>query len=120
MTIFVGNLPYTATESDVEGLFKVKASARIIFDRETNRSKGFGFVDFDTAETAKAELAKIQTKPVSLQGRTLVFGEAEKKSGGKPQGNRQGGGQGGGHQPRRNNDREARNRGYAVEENFNR
>ena len=124
MTIFVGNLPYDANECDVEALFKHKASARVIIDRETNRSKGFAFVDLDTPELARQELERLNEKPVTLKGRQIRFGEADRKP---EKGNRQGGNShssGGGNfkprnegrKPRSNFDRQARNRGYATSE----
>ena len=113
MTIFVGNLPYSATEVDVENLFKVKTSARIIMDRELNRSKGFGFIDFDTAEIAKAELKRLKERPIQLGGRTLVFNEAEHKAGPGNGGGYRGGNGGGA--PRR--DRDARRTGVGIDYN---
>ncbi len=49
--LYVGNLTYNVNESDLEGLFSqfgTVQSAQIIVDRDTNRSKGFGFVEMDT------------------------------------------------------------------------
>jgi len=60
-SLFVGNLPYAATNHDLEALFLQyqfqPKSVRIILDRETNRSRGFGFVELATAdECARAKL----------------------------------------------------------------
>ncbi|HWI63139.1 MAG TPA: RNA-binding protein [Symbiobacteriaceae bacterium] len=57
VSIFVGNLPWAATDSDLSELFspygEVKR-AKIVVDRETNRSRGFGFVDMEEADAQKA------------------------------------------------------------------
>ena len=118
MTIFVGNLPYKATEQDIEKLFQHKASARIVYDRDTKQSKGFGFVDLDTAETAKSELARLQSSTVTLMGRQVRFGEAETKP---ERGNHKTRDDGRGNQDIGNGgrkhkawEREARNKGYTT------
>lgn len=57
VSIFVGNLPWACTDSDLSELFsqygEVKR-AKIVVDRETNRSRGFGFVDMEEADAQKA------------------------------------------------------------------
>lgn len=57
VSIFVGNLPWATTDSDLQELFgqfgEVKR-AKIVLDRETNRSRGFGFVDMEEADAQKA------------------------------------------------------------------
>lgn len=57
VSIFVGNLPWACTDEDLAELFaphgEVKR-AKIVLDRETNRSRGFGFVDMEEADAAKA------------------------------------------------------------------
>lgn len=75
--LFVGSLPYSVTDDDLADLFKDYGqvlSAKVIFDRETNRSKGFGFVEFETAEEAKAAIDGLNNKDV--QGRTIIVNEA--------------------------------------------
>ncbi|MEM6640593.1 MAG: RNA-binding protein, partial [Pseudomonadota bacterium] len=56
-SIYVGNLPYSATETEIEQLFtdfgKVR-SVKIIMDRESGRPRGYAFVDLDTADTRDA------------------------------------------------------------------
>jgi RNA recognition motif-containing protein len=57
VSIFVGNLPWATTDEDLQELFsqygEVKR-AKIVIDRETNRSRGFGFVDMEEADAQKA------------------------------------------------------------------
>jgi cold-inducible RNA-binding protein len=75
--LFVGSLPYSMTDDDLAELFKEfgeVASAKVIFDRETNRSKGFGFVEFNDDAAAKAAIDALNNKEV--QGRTIVVNEA--------------------------------------------
>lgn len=79
MTIFVGNLPYTAKYKEVESLFNSPCHVRIIIDRETGQSKGFGFVDFASKEIADAEINRLQDSNVMLGGRQVRFGEAVQK-----------------------------------------
>ena len=71
--LFVGSLPYSMTDDDLAELFKEfgeVASAKVIFDRETNRSKGFGFVEFNDDAAAKTAIDALNNKEV--QGRTIV------------------------------------------------
>lgn len=75
--LFVGSLPYSVTDDDLADLFKdfgTVASAKVIFDRETNRSKGFGFVEFEDDAAAKAAIDGLNNKDV--QGRTIIVNEA--------------------------------------------
>ena len=75
--LFVGSLPYSMTDDDLAELFKEfgeVASAKVIFDRETNRSKGFGFVEFNDDAAAKTAIDALNNKEV--QGRTIVVNEA--------------------------------------------
>lgn len=75
--LFVGSLPYSMTDDDLTDLFKdfgTVASAKVIFDRETNRSKGFGFVEFEDDAAAKQAIDALNNKEV--QGRTIVVNEA--------------------------------------------
>lgn len=74
--IFVGNLSYQTTEDDLAGLFEQAGeveSATIITDRDTGRSKGFGFVEMgsDNADKAIAQL-----NGTDLKGRSLTVNEA--------------------------------------------
>jgi cold-inducible RNA-binding protein len=76
--IYVGNLSYNMTGSDLEQLFaqhgKVQ-SAEIIADRDTGRSKGFGFVEMGTEDEAKAAIGALNGQEVG--GRALTVNEAK-------------------------------------------
>lgn len=75
--LFVGNLPYTVTDSDLEKLFADHGeivSAVVIVDRATNRSKGFGFVEFKTAEEAEAAVKALNEH--EIDGRKIVVNTA--------------------------------------------
>jgi RNA recognition motif-containing protein len=89
--LYVGNLPFSATEQDLEELFGQAGSvfsASIITDRETGRSRGFGFVEMETQEAADAAIS--QFNGYQLDGRAVVVNEA------RPKESRGGGGFGGG------------------------
>src|SRR5439155_3663979 len=89
--LYVGNLNYNTTSSQLEQLFAAHGtvqSAEVISDRETGRSKGFGFVQMDTEEAAKAAISALNGH--EHDGRALTVNEA------KPRENRPGGGGGGG------------------------
>ena len=88
--LYVGNLPYTVTESDLEELFgQVGAvdSARIITDRDTGRARGFGFVEMASDDEADKAIEKFNE--YELEGRQLTVNEA------RPRQDRGGGGGGG-------------------------
>ena len=92
--IYVGNLSYNTTESELESLFGAHGSvqsAQIISDKMTGRSKGFGFVEMGTDEEAQAAIAALNGQEVD--GRTLTVNEAKPKED-RPRGG--GGGYGGG------------------------
>ncbi len=77
MKLYVGNLSYQMTDADLEAAFAAfgaVSSAKIIMDRETNRSKGFGFVEFADKAEAEAAIENLNGKEVS--GRALVVNEA--------------------------------------------
>lgn len=91
--LYVGNLPYNTTEEDLRTLFAEHGtveSAAVITDRETGRSKGFGFVELAEADQAKAAIEALNGK--DFGGRNLVVNEARPREE-RPQGsnNRQGG-----------------------------
>ena len=76
--LYVGGLPYATTEADLEDLFAEHGtveSARVITDRMTGRSKGFGFVEMGSQEEAEAAAEKLNN--FELDGRTLVVNEAK-------------------------------------------
>ena len=76
--LYVGNLSYEVTGSDLQEMFSPHGtitSAEIIADRDTGRSKGFGFVEMPDNTTAKTAIAGLQGK--ELAGRTLTVNEAK-------------------------------------------
>jgi len=75
--LFVGSLPWAVDDQALADLFKEfgdVTSAKVIMDRETGRSKGFGFVEFEDDDAAKAAMNKLNN--TDLQGRTIVVSEA--------------------------------------------
>ena len=96
MNIYVGNLSFEETESSLETTFAAHGevtSARIITDRETGRSRGFGFVEMGDQTQAQAAIAALNGKNVN--GRDLTVNEArprEERSGGGSRGGFGGGG----------------------------
>ena len=96
MDIYVGNLPYTATEEDVSGLFAAYGPVervKIITDRETGRSKGFAFVTLGDQNQLNASIEALNG--YDYQGRALRVNASEPKEA-KPGGFRPSGGGGGG------------------------
>ena len=94
--LYVGNLPFTATESEVRALFEKHgdvSSVALINDRETGRPRGFGFVEIEESGMAKAMQA---LNGYEMDGRALMVNEAQDKprSGGGGR-DRNGGGGGG-------------------------
>ena len=77
--LFVGNLPYTADDSSLTQHFAAysPASAMVIKDRETGRSRGFGFVKFD--DDAAADKAAEELNGKEMDGRPLTVREARPK-----------------------------------------
>jgi cold-inducible RNA-binding protein len=97
--LYVGNLSFKTTGDSLRELFSqvgTVESASIIEDRETGRSRGFGFVEMATAEDAAAAIEKFNGKEVD--GRALTVNEAKPKTdrGGRGGGGGYGGGGGGG------------------------
>jgi RNA recognition motif-containing protein len=87
--LFVGNLSFDTRSTDLETLFAQAGtceSAAVITDRETGRSRGFGFVEMGSA--GEAQKAISQFNGADLQGRTLNVSEAKERSAGG--GNRNG------------------------------
>ena len=90
MNIYVGNLSFDATESDVRQAFEAHgtvSSANLIMDRETNRPRGFGFVEMPNDEEAR--------KAISAINETEIAGRAVKVNEAKPREDRGPGGGGG-------------------------
>ncbi len=97
--LFVGGLSWDTTDDGLREAFAVHGEiteAKVITDRDTGRSRGFGFVTFAQDEDAKTAIAK--TDGTSLDGKTIKVNEAQEKSprgSGRPSGGF-GGGRGGG------------------------
>jgi len=75
--LFVGGLPYSVTDDQLRDLFAAVGtveSAKVIIDREANRSKGFGFVEMSNDDEAKAAIAQLNGKEV--EGRNITVNEA--------------------------------------------
>jgi RNA recognition motif-containing protein len=100
MKLYVGNLPYSVTDSDLQNMFEPHGtvqSAQVIMDRDTGRSKGFGFVEMSTAQEGQAAIAALHDQ--EMNGRKLTVNEArprEDRGGGGGRGFGGGGGGGGG------------------------
>ena len=78
MNIYVGNLSYNTTSSDLENTFAAfgsVSSAKVIQDRDTGRSKGFGFVEMDDAGEANAAIENLNGREVD--GRVLKVNESK-------------------------------------------
>lgn len=78
--LFVGGLPFSTTNDELQALFAehgTVASAVVIMDRETGRSKGFGFVEFENDDEGKA--AEKALNGSDLGGRTVTVSEARPK-----------------------------------------
>lgn len=75
--LFVGSLPWAVDDAQLEDLFKefgTISSAKVIIDRDSNRSRGYGFVEFEDDEAAKAAIEKLNGS--DIQGRAIVVNEA--------------------------------------------
>src|SRR5215475_9053497 len=83
--LYVGNLTYAVTASDLEQLFGQHGtveSAQVIADRNTGQSKGFGFIEMKTDQEAQAAIAALNGK--EMNGRALTVNEAKpRESGGR-------------------------------------
>src|SRR5258708_33168069 len=89
--LFIGSLAWATTDDSLRDFFAgvgTVVSASVIMDRETNRSKGFGFVEMSSDEEAKAAVEQLNGK--DLDGRAIVVSEARPREE-RPRGN---GGQG--------------------------
>lgn len=83
-SIYVGNLPYTATEEEIGGLFSdfgTIRSVKIIMDRETGRPRGFAFVDLD-GDDVRAAIKHVHGS--EMGGRTLRVNEAHDRPPSRP------------------------------------
>ena len=75
--MYVGNLPYGVGDSELQTMFEPHGavqSAQVIVDRDTGRSKGFGFVEMDSGEQAQAAITALNGREVD--GRALTVNEA--------------------------------------------
>jgi RNA recognition motif-containing protein len=105
MNIYVGNLSWSMTDDDLNNLFSqygTVSSAKILKEKNTGRSKGFGFVEMEDEDAAKTAIATLNESEV--QGRKLIVNESQprqeggggyKKSGGGGYGGGRSGGGGG-------------------------
>ena len=90
--LFIGSLAWTTTDDSLRDFFATVgtvSSANVIVDRDTNRSKGFGFVEMSTDEEAKAAIDQLNGK--ELDGRAIVVNEARPREE-RPRDNNGGGG----------------------------
>jgi hypothetical protein len=95
--LYVGNLPYSVRDGDLEqafGQFGAVTSAKVMMERDTGRSKGFGFVEMGTDEEAVAAVNGMNGQP--LGGRSIVVNEARPMEDRPPRTGGFGGGGGGG------------------------
>jgi RNA recognition motif-containing protein len=95
--LYVGNLAYSVSDSQLEEMFAAHGSVRsaqVIVDRDTGRSKGFGFVEMGSDAEAQTAIKAMHGKDV--EGRPLTVNEARPKEEGGGGGRRGGGGYGGG------------------------
>jgi cold-inducible RNA-binding protein len=92
--LYVGNLPYQTTESDLQTLFEAAgsvASINVVRDRATGQARGFAFVEMGDAESAQRAIKELDRR--EFGGRQLTVNEAKPM---EPRGNNRGGGGGGG------------------------
>jgi RNA recognition motif-containing protein len=85
-TLYVGNLPFSATEADVRSLFEQHGqvdSVKLVNDRETGRPRGFGFVDMPGTD---AQNAIQHTNGYEMNGRALRVNEARERAPRPPRG----------------------------------
>lgn len=96
--LYVGNLPYTVRDEDLQqsfGAFGSVSSAKVMMERDTGRSKGFGFVEMGSDAEAQAAIEGMNGQ--SLGGRSVVVNEARPMEARPPRSGGFGGGGGGGY-----------------------
>jgi len=94
--LYVGNLAYSVRDENLQqrfGEFGTVTSAKVMMDRDTGRSKGFGFVEMGSDQEAQASIRGLNGQ--SIDGRAIVVNEARPKEGGGFGGGGGGGGGGG-------------------------
>ena len=80
MNIYIGKLPFSTTDENLAELFRAYGqvlSARVVRDRDTGQSKGFGFVEISNEHEALAAISALNH--TSLEGQTLIVNEAREK-----------------------------------------
>ena len=78
--MFVGSLPWSASDEDLQTAFAAHGnvlSAKVVTDKETRRSRGFGFVEFETEAEATAAIQALNGS--ELKGRNIIVSEAKPK-----------------------------------------
>jgi len=78
--LFVGSLPWSASDEDLQTAFAAHGnvlSAKVVTDKETRRSRGFGFVEFETEAEAAAAIQALNGS--ELKGRNIIVSEAKPK-----------------------------------------
>ena len=78
--LFVGSLPWSANDEDLQNAFAAHGnvlSAKVVTDKETRRSRGFGFVEFETESEANAAIQALNGS--ELKGRNIIVSEAKPK-----------------------------------------
>lgn len=96
MNIYVGNLSWNMTDDDLQNLFTeygTVSSAKILKDKVSGRSKGFGFVEMEDEEAAKSAIANLND--IEVSGRKLVVNESQPRPEGSGYKKRSGGSSGG-------------------------
>lgn len=79
--LYVGNLPFTSTSSDLEAMFSPHGAvtdASVITDRDTGRSRGFGFVEMESSEAARKAIDSLDGK--DFEGRQLKVNVAKERA----------------------------------------
>ena len=97
MNLYVGNLSYNTNESDLTEMFSAYGeviSAKVIMDRDTGRSKGFGFIEMASRSAGEKAIAELNGK--DIDGRQIKVNEAKPRTGGGGGGGDRGGRGGGG------------------------
>ncbi|HEX6462156.1 MAG TPA: RNA-binding protein [Candidatus Saccharimonadales bacterium] len=77
MKLFVGNLPFSTTDDDLQQMFAshgTVASAKVMTNRDTGNSRGFGFVEFESDDEANAAIEALNNS--EIEGRKIVVNEA--------------------------------------------
>lgn len=95
--LFVRSLSYNTTDAGLQAFFAAVGtvvSAKVIMDRDTNRSKGFGFVEMESEEEARAAIQQLDGK--ELDGRAVSVSEARPREDNRERRGFSGGGNGGG------------------------